>query len=130
MNLENKILTIKKKVVTPRVHCIELVHNNISYLYICVAYSLEEAFDLAKQKLVLEMRSTQPIAISVGKYVSVDVMNVLKDATEIVLLEPDAFDKNKLMKQIIDSQDVNLYHESLTLFTKLGQLLLKEKLKI
>jgi hypothetical protein len=129
MNLQKLISTIKKKIISPRIYAIELLCRQYTHLTIQIAYTFEEAFSIALKNLkeTLQDRYDRN-AVVLGKYVSKDIHTAITESTELVMLEDEIGDKNVLMRKILETKNVELYHENLSIFTESEKKLLNEKL--
>lgn len=131
MNEQKLIASLKKKIVSPRIYAIEMISGAHTYLYLSVAHTFEEAFSKClkqlKERFDKQNKVFDRATVAMGKYISIDLEEAITECIEFSI-ENNITDKNILMKKIIDTKDVELFHENLTIFTEHEKTLINEKL--
>lgn len=125
------MLITKKKIISPRIYAIELLDRSNSYLFVVIAHTFEEAFSKSVKQLKERFDSRHEVfdraTIAMGKYISKDLEDAVTEFTEFAI-ESDITDKNTLMKKIIDTKNVELFHDNLTIFSDSEKKMLNAKL--
>ena len=113
MSLFRIVTKLKQKIVKPKVYVVELNSSGVSFLHLCLAYSLDEAVESARKKIrtVNKFKLIGEEAWAIGKYTSAELHSLVSDATDLNIKEGETFkSKNELMALIIKEKDVELLH--------------------
>lgn len=133
MNLHQIISSIKKKIVSPKVYAIELDCGSMAFLNICVAYSLEEAMMMTRKAILRDPRKSgyDLAGWNLRKYAFKELESLFNESIDIELSNntDTIVDKNELMKRIISTHDINLYHENISIFSEPEKKMLNKKLE-
>jgi hypothetical protein len=151
MNLTKIIQGLRNRVVPPRVYALVVTFPEGTYLSLQSAYSLEEAFGLAKKELATRKPTLNATLFSIGQFdvkdfgslserfiESPEIQPGVAVAREIPAVSPVAspppaekhsvFDKLEVMKTIVEKKDKELYESNKLGFTDPEKQYLEEKL--
>lgn len=120
---------LKSQVIKPKVYAIVLRVSGMQYLSMQAAFSLEEAFAVAKDSF---KRDNPNVSMTQGVTLEMFVQGELMEIFSSFLtakVKKEEGDKNTLMKQIVESKDLKLFQENKALFTENEQKYLQAELR-
>lgn len=119
---------LKSQVIKPKVYGIVLRVNAMQYLSMQAAFSLEEAFGIAKENFKRDNPTVSMASVVLEMFVQGELIEIFSPFLTAKVQKEES-DKNTLMKQIIDGKDLKLFQEHKALFTENEQKYLQAEIR-